>query len=85
MRRVGAAQRGAAAGPGGAIVVSGAVDSSPLLAGRGRVNGRDAAYVCRGRVCDLPVTSAADLEAALNHPPRSKTRRPRTTSRCSGR
>ncbi|WP_343573561.1 thioredoxin domain-containing protein [Mycobacterium sp.] len=51
--------------PGGTIVVGGAVDSSPLLAGRDRVGGADAAYVCRGRVCDLPVTSAADLAAAL--------------------
>jgi uncharacterized protein YyaL (SSP411 family) len=51
--------------PGGAIVVGGAVDSSPLLAGRDRVGGADAAYVCRGRVCDLPVTSAAALAAAL--------------------
>jgi uncharacterized protein YyaL (SSP411 family) len=51
--------------PGGAIVVGGAPDSSELLAGRGRVDGRDAAYVCRGPVCDLPVTTAGELEAAL--------------------
>jgi uncharacterized protein len=51
--------------PGGAIVVGGEVDSSELLVGRDRVAGADAAYVCRGRVCDLPVTSAADLESAL--------------------
>ncbi|HEY1841110.1 MAG TPA: thioredoxin domain-containing protein [Mycobacterium sp.] len=51
--------------PGGAIVVGGAADSSELLAGRGRVGDADAAYVCRGRLCDLPVTSAADLAAAL--------------------
>jgi uncharacterized protein YyaL (SSP411 family) len=51
--------------PGGAIVVGGEVDSSELLVGRGRVAGADAAYVCRGRVCDLPVTSAAELESAL--------------------
>jgi len=51
--------------PGGTIVVGGAVDSSPLLAGRDRVGGADAAYVCRGRVCDLPVTGAEDLAAAL--------------------
>ncbi|MBV8350487.1 MAG: thioredoxin domain-containing protein [Mycolicibacterium sp.] len=54
--------------PGGAIVVGGAVDSSPLLAGRDRVDGADAAYVCRGRVCDLPVTTAAELAAALAAP-----------------
>ncbi len=51
--------------PGGTIVVGGPVDSSPLLAGRDRVRGADAAYVCRGRVCDLPVTSAEDLADAL--------------------
>jgi len=51
--------------PGGAIVVGGVVDSSELLAGRDRVGGADAAYVCRGRVCDLPVTSAEALAAAL--------------------
>jgi uncharacterized protein YyaL (SSP411 family) len=51
--------------PGGAIVVAGEVDSSALLAGRDRVAGADAAYVCRGRVCDLPVTGTAELAAAL--------------------
>jgi uncharacterized protein len=51
--------------PGGAIVVGGERDSSALLAGRGRVAGADAAYVCRGRVCDLPVTGAAELAGAL--------------------
>lgn len=50
---------------GGAIVVGGQVDSLHLLAGRDRVGGADAAYVCRGRVCDLPVTSVEDLAAAL--------------------
>ncbi|MBV9721966.1 MAG: thioredoxin domain-containing protein, partial [Mycobacterium sp.] len=51
--------------PGGAIVVGGAAGSSELLVGRDRVGGADAAYVCRGRVCDLPVTSTEDLAAAL--------------------
>jgi uncharacterized protein YyaL (SSP411 family) len=51
--------------PGGAIVVGGAVDSSELLLGRDRIGGRDAAYVCRGHVCDLPVTTAGDLATAL--------------------
>lgn len=51
--------------PGGAIVVGGEVDSTELLAGRDRVAGADAAYVCRGRVCDLPVTRVEDLAAAL--------------------
>jgi uncharacterized protein YyaL (SSP411 family) len=51
--------------PGGAIVVGGEVDSSALLVGRDRVAGADAAYVCRGRLCDLPVTQQAELAAAL--------------------
>jgi uncharacterized protein YyaL (SSP411 family) len=51
--------------PGGAIVVGGAMDSLALLAGRDRVGGADAAYVCRGRLCDLPVTRATELAAAL--------------------
>lgn len=54
--------------PGGAIVVGGEEDASALLAGRGRVAGADAAYVCRGRVCDLPVTAAEDLAGALAAP-----------------
>jgi uncharacterized protein YyaL (SSP411 family) len=54
--------------PGGAIVVGGAAGSSELLVGRDRVGGADAAYVCRGRVCDLPVTSGDDLQAALDGP-----------------
>lgn len=54
--------------PGGAIVLGGAEDSAPLLAGRGRVAGADAAYVCRGRVCDLPVTRVEDLAELLAEP-----------------
>nr|WP_019283687.1 thioredoxin domain-containing protein [Mycobacterium tuberculosis] len=46
----------------------GAAGSSALLVGRDRVAGADAAYVCRGRVCDLPVTSAAELATALGVP-----------------
>jgi uncharacterized protein YyaL (SSP411 family) len=51
--------------PGGAVVVGGAANSSELLIDRDRIDGADAAYVCRGRVCDLPVTTAGDLAAAL--------------------
>jgi uncharacterized protein YyaL (SSP411 family) len=54
--------------PGGAVVVGGAVNSSELLIDRDLVGGADAAYVCRGRVCDLPVTTAGDLAAALGVP-----------------
>jgi uncharacterized protein YyaL (SSP411 family) len=41
--------------PGGAVIV----------VGRDRVNGLDAAYVCRGQVCDLPVTTVPELVSAL--------------------
>ncbi len=51
--------------PGGAIVVGGSVNSSELLVGRDRVAGADAAYVCRGRVCELPVTTTPQLAATL--------------------
>jgi uncharacterized protein YyaL (SSP411 family) len=53
--------------PPGAVVTAGAPDAPglPLLADRPLVRGGAAAYVCRGMVCDLPVTSVADLEAAL--------------------
>ncbi|BBY46089.1 thioredoxin domain-containing protein [Mycolicibacterium celeriflavum] len=52
--------------PGGAVVVGGPVNSSQLLIDRDRVDGADAAYVCRGRTCDRPVTSASELAAALS-------------------
>ena len=51
--------------PGGAVVVGGPVNSSELLVDRDRVDGSDAAYVCRGHVCDLPVTTTEELAAAL--------------------
>ena len=55
----------------GAVVVAGEPDGAgpgaavPLLAGRGLVDGRSAAYVCRGMVCDRPVTTAAELAGLL--------------------
>ncbi len=51
----------------GAVVVSGVPDAPgvPLLADRPLVNGAAAAYVCRGMVCDLPVTTVEALRAAL--------------------
>ncbi|PXW30195.1 UNVERIFIED_CONTAM: hypothetical protein DES50_1082 [Williamsia faeni] len=51
--------------PGGAIVVGGLVDSQPLLAGRPPVNGESAAYICRGSVCGLPVTTVEGLAQQL--------------------
>ena len=38
----------------------------PLLQGRGLVDGRPAAYVCRGFVCRRPVTTPGELTAALD-------------------
>lgn len=53
--------------PPGAVVVAGAPDQPgvPLLAGRPFVDGRPAAYVCRGFVCQRPVTSVEELVAQL--------------------
>jgi len=57
--------------PPGAVIVSGDPDADgvPLLAARPLVRGGAAAYVCRGMVCELPVTSADDLIAALRAGP----------------
>ena len=54
------------AAPGGAVVLAGEPGSpAPLLADRGLVGGRAAAYVCRGFVCDRPVTTPEELHAQL--------------------
>jgi hypothetical protein len=37
----------------------------PLLADRPLVSGQPAANLCRGMVCDLPVTDVANLEQQL--------------------
>ncbi len=49
--------------PPGAVVVAGAPDQPgvPLLAGRPFVDGKPAAYVCRGFVCRRPVTGVEEL------------------------
>ncbi|MFI7607200.1 thioredoxin domain-containing protein [Micromonospora sp. NPDC049366] len=53
--------------PPGAVVVAGRTDQPgvPLLADRPMVDGRPAAYVCRGFVCERPVTDVADLVGQL--------------------
>ncbi|GGR50852.1 uncharacterized protein YyaL (SSP411 family) [Nocardioides luteus] len=49
--------------PGAVVVVADeARDDIPLLTGRVPVDGRAAAYVCRGFVCERPVTTVEDLE-----------------------
>jgi uncharacterized protein YyaL (SSP411 family) len=59
-----------AAAPGGSIVLAAEPDAPgvPLLAARPLVGGAPAAYVCRGYVCDAPVTSADQLNHALRTP-----------------
>jgi uncharacterized protein YyaL (SSP411 family) len=51
--------------PGGSVIMAGSPDAAPLLADRPLVDGKAAAYVCHGYVCDRPVTEPADLIAAL--------------------
>ncbi len=54
--------------PGGTVIVAGAPDlpGVPLLADRPMIEGRPTAYVCRGFVCDRPVTTPQDLITRLN-------------------
>jgi uncharacterized protein len=53
--------------PPGAVVVAGLPDQPgvPLLADRPMRDGRSTAYVCRGFVCDRPVTMVDELEDQL--------------------
>jgi uncharacterized protein len=53
--------------PGGTVVVPGepGAPGVPLLADRPLIDGRPAAYVCRGFVCDRPVTTVEELNALL--------------------
>lgn len=51
--------------PGGTAIIAGHKDSVPLLVDRPPLGDRAAAYVCRGSVCDLPVTTVDELRASL--------------------
>ena len=53
--------------PAGAVVVAGEPDRPgvPLLADRPLIDGTSTAYVCRGFVCDRPVTTEEGLVARL--------------------
>jgi uncharacterized protein YyaL (SSP411 family) len=48
------------------VVAEGPVAGIPLLDGRGALDGRPAAYVCRGFVCERPVTEVAELDSSLS-------------------
>jgi uncharacterized protein YyaL (SSP411 family) len=54
--------------PPGAVIVSGQPDQAgvPLLQGRPMLDERPTAYVCRGFVCERPVTTVADLATQLD-------------------
>ena len=60
------AEARAATSPG-LVLVAGEPDAAgiPLLADRPLVDGRSAAYVCRGFVCDRPTTDPAELRRQL--------------------
>ena len=47
------------------VLAAGRADGVPLLEGREPVDGRAAAYVCEHFVCQAPVTTPEELEAAL--------------------
>lgn len=53
--------------PGGAVIVAGEPDRPgvPLLAGRPMIEERGTVYVCRGFVCDRPVTTTVELATVL--------------------
>jgi uncharacterized protein len=55
--------------PPGTVIVFGAPDAEgvPLLADRPLIGGEPTAYVCRGFVCDRPVTTAGELIARLQN------------------
>src|SRR3546814_6147490 len=47
------------------VVVEPGREDIPLLVGSGEVDGRAAAYVCRGSVCERPVTDVAGLACGV--------------------
>ncbi len=59
-----------AASSPGLVAIAAAPDSPgiPLLADRPLIDGQAAAYVCRGFVCDAPVTAPDELVAVLARP-----------------
>ena len=56
--------------PGAVVIESdGPRDDVPLLSGRTPVDGHPAAYVCRGFVCERPVTTVDELDRVLLESP----------------
>jgi uncharacterized protein YyaL (SSP411 family) len=52
--------------PGMVVAIgAGSESEAPLLRDRPAIDGRPTAYVCRGFVCDAPVTSIDDLAASV--------------------
>jgi uncharacterized protein YyaL (SSP411 family) len=53
--------------PAGSVIIAGKPDTSgvPLLADRTMIDNQPTAYVCRGFVCNFPVTAEDDLVAQL--------------------
>src|SRR5262249_5837850 len=53
--------------PAGAVIVVGRPDQEgvPLLQSRPMIDGRPTAYVCRGFVCERPLTDAVALSTML--------------------
>jgi uncharacterized protein len=49
------------------LVLAGGKADVRLLDDRRAIDGRPTAYICRGFVCDRPVTDAKDLESQLTH------------------
>jgi uncharacterized protein YyaL (SSP411 family) len=60
--------------PAGSVILAGDPDQPgfELLADRPPIDGRPTAYVCRHFVCQLPVTSAADLRTQLPQDPAAR-------------
>lgn len=52
----------------GAVVIADAADV-PLMEGRDLVGGMPAAYVCKGFVCERPVTTVEELVAVVSRRP----------------
>ncbi|MGB7449025.1 MAG: hypothetical protein WA892_07850, partial [Ornithinimicrobium sp.] len=65
----GTLEQAARQAPPGMAVLAGRSDTSPaapMLSGRHPIEGHDTAYLCRGTVCQAPITDPAALRRALS-------------------